>query len=165
MLKQRMELINNSNAVCLSIACNTAHILLPELQRISKIPFVSMIDKVAQKVYKDGKKKVGILGTPSTIKYRLYQEALSKYRISVKVPSNQQIIILERIIRNVLKGKILKSDANYLVKVADSLKTEGAEGVILGCTELPLVFPKNYSLPIYNCVEILAKALLKRYYD
>lgn len=164
MLKQRVRLLNNNNIVCISIACNTAHILLPELQKITKAPFVSMIDEVAGKVYRDGKEKVGILGTPATIRYRLYQKSLNKYGISVEIPSDKQIRMFERIIRNVLKGKILESDANCLVKIADSLKAKGAEGIILGCTELPLVFPIEYSLPVYNSVKILAMALLKRYY-
>lgn len=160
MLKQRVKLLNNSNIACISIACNTAHILLPELQKISIIPFVSMIDEVAKKVYEDGNKKIGILGTPSTIKYRLYQEALNKYGIYTEIPSHEEIIMLEKIIRNVLKGKILKSDTNSLVKIANSLKAKGVEAIILGCTELPLVSPKEYSLPVYNSLKILAMALL-----
>ncbi|MDP3758332.1 MAG: amino acid racemase, partial [Candidatus Daviesbacteria bacterium] len=164
MLKQRVKLVNKSNASCLSIACNTAHVLLPELQRISKIPFVSMIDETARQVHKEGRTKIGLMGTPSTIRYGLYQKALSKYGISMAVPSKRQITIMEKVMRNVLKGKILTSDSEKLKGIADGLVIMGAEAIILGCTELPLVFPERYSLPIYNSVEILAMALLKRYY-
>lgn len=164
MLKQKVRLINKGNAVCISLACNTAHVLLPELQAVSKIPFVSMIDEVVKKVEIDGKKSVGLMGTPSTIRYGLYQTALGKYGISTLVPSKRQLITLETIVRNVLAGKILKSDTNKLKEIGDSLIAKGAEGIILGCTELPLIFPKNYSLPTYNSVEILAMALLKKYY-
>lgn len=164
MLKQRVKLVNKSNVSYLSIACNTAHFLLPELQKVSKVPFISMIDETAIQVYKDGRTKIGLMGTPSTIKYGLYQTALSEYGISVFVPSEQQIITLEKIIRNILRGKILVGDKNKIVSIANSLMKKGAEGIILGCTELPLVFPKGYSLPVYNSVEILATALLRRYY-
>ncbi|MBI2018166.1 amino acid racemase [Candidatus Daviesbacteria bacterium] len=162
MLKQRVKLIRNAS--CISIACNTAHILLPQLQMISKIPFVSMIDETVKQVSGDGIKKVGLMGTPLTIKYGLYQIALSKHGISTVIPSSGQIAILARIIRNVIKGKILTSDRECLKKIADNLKVSGAEAIILGCTELPLVFSKNYTLPVYNSVEVLAKKLLQTYY-
>jgi|Napbiome12C3dose_1001474.scaffolds.fasta_scaffold00006_35 aspartate racemase len=164
MLKQRVKFINKSRASYISIACNTAHVLLPELQKVSTIPFVSMIDETARQVYKDNKIKVGLMGTPSTIKYGLYQKALIKYGISVLVPSKKQIAIMEKAIRNILKGNKESEDRKNLTKVADDLINQGAEGIILGCTELPLLFPKSYPLPVYNCVEILATTLLKKYY-
>ena len=164
MIKQRVKSINSSNISCISIACNTAHILLPQLRVVSKAPFISMIDETVKQVHTDNRKKVGIMGTPSIIKYALYQSTLKKCGISTLVPSKEQLIILEQIIRNVLEGKILTEDSNDLKKIADDLGLQGAEAIILGCTELPLVFPRSYSLPIYNCVEILAKALLKKYY-
>lgn len=165
MLKQRVKLLNKSNASYLSIACNTAHVLLPELQKVSEIPFVSIIDETAKQVHLNGKRKVGLMGTPSTIRYSLYQIALSQYGVSVVVPSEKQIMIIEKVIRNVLKGKRDTKDRRSLTKIADNLILKGAEGIILGCTELPLVFPKRYSLPIYNSLEILAMALLKKYYN
>lgn len=164
MLEQRVRLINKSRASCISITCNTAHVLLPELQKISRVPFVSMIDETARKIHEDGMTKVGLMGTPSTIKYGLYQEALDKYGISVAVPSKEQIVIMESIIRNILKGEKATEDKRSLIKIADDLRKKGAEGIILGCTELPLIFPNKYSLPIYNSLEILARALLRKYY-
>ena len=72
--------------------------------------------------------------------------------------------LLEKIIRNVLRGKIAEQDRQKLVSVSDSLKQRGAQAIILGCTELPLIFPEKYVLPVYNSVEILAMALLQKYY-
>lgn len=165
MIRQRIRLMNDKRISCVSIACNTAHILLPQLQAVSKAPFISMIDETVRQVQRDGKNKVGLLGTPSTIKYGLYQTALKKYGISTVTPSEKQIISLERMIRNVLKGKIFAKDSQNLEKIANVLKAQGAEAIILGCTEIPLVFPSKYSLPVHNSVEILAKALLHRYYE
>ncbi len=165
MLKQRVKLINKGNVSCISIACNTAHVLLPELQKVLKVPFISMIDETARQVNRDGIIKIGLMGTPSTIKYGLYQEVLGKYGISVVVPSKEQIEIMEKVIRNVLKGKKITEDRRSLIKIADSLRVKGAKGIILGCTELPLLFLTKYSLPIYNPVEILALELLRKYYE
>lgn len=124
-----------------------------------------MIDEVVKKVRGDKIQKIGILGTPSTIKSKLYQSALEKQGIKVFLPSPPQIDTLEEIIRNIIKGDSEKSDAQKLKNIADSLMKRGATAVILGCTELPLVFPKKYSLPIYNSVEILSKALLRKYFQ
>lgn len=164
MLLVRAKALNKLNLSCLSIACNTAHVLLRKLQSNSKIPFVSMIDEVARKLGR-AHKTVGLLGTPSIIKYKLYQNALKKAKISTVIPNARQIRILEQIIRNVLAGKLLKQDTEKLIKIANYLKKIGAEGVILGCTELPLVFPRKYALPVYDSIEILAMALLRKYYE
>lgn len=164
MLKHRVKLASKGNPSCISIVCNTAHILLPELQKMTKVPFISMIDETVKQVSKDGIKKAGLMGTPSTIKYSLYQTALTRCGISTIIPSQGEIEVLERVIRNVLKGKILASDRKSLVKIADNLKNNGAQAIILGCTELPLVFSKNYKLPVYNSLKILARILLQTYY-
>lgn len=159
-----METISKDDVGCLSIACNTAHVLLPRLQALSDVPFISMIDETASKINYDGKKIVGLLGTPSTIKYALYQKALAKKGILTLVPTSQEITIIEKIIRNILRGKFLENDKRNLLVIANSLKKRGVQGIILGCTELPLCFPSKYSIPIYNSVEILAMALLRKYY-
>lgn len=73
--------------------------------------------------------------------------------------------MLEAIIRKVIAGKITKQDRLKLVEIARSLKDKGAQGLILGCTELPLIFPKRFDIPVFDSLEILARALLKRHYQ
>lgn len=164
MLKRRVIQGNAMDISYMCIACNTAHVLLPQLQPLSKAPFISMIGEVVREVKKDGKKLIGLIGTPSTIKYGLYQSALKEEGIDTIVPNKKQIEVLEKIIRNVLKGKILEEDRKSLRGIADSLRKRGAQAIVLGCTELPIVFPQRYNLPVYNSVKILAAALLRRYY-
>ena len=164
MLKQRVIKLNNFNVLYFAIACNTAHILIEQLQNVSKAPFLSIIDEVVKKVNGDKINKVGLLATPSTIKYSLYQKALKKRGINTVFPNKKEQSFTEKAIRNVLRGKILKSDREKLIIIANSLKKRRAKGVVLGCTELPLVFPRKYSLPVYDSVKILAMALLQKYY-
>lgn len=164
MLQERVKKLNNLNLSCLAIACNTAHILYDDLQSYSVIPLISMVEEVSQQVSAANLSTVGFLGTPSTIKSGLYQRSLEKYHIKTIVPNDEQIVVLERIIRSVIAGNSTQKDNNELKKIADSLKQRGAQGIILGCTELPLVFPTTYGLPVYNSVEILSLALLRIYY-
>lgn len=164
MLEKRVLELNRLPLTCLGIACNTAHILLPSLQKVSKVPFVSMIDEVVSSI-PSSIQTVGILGTPSTIRFRLYQEQINKSLKKILVPSEKQIQTLEKVIRNVIAGKMLASDTIKLRNIAISLQKKGAQGIILGCTELPLAFPKSFSVPVFNSVEILAMSLLRNYYQ
>lgn len=165
MLKNSVIKLNHMDVSFLAIACNTAHILLPDLKKVSKVSFVSMIHEVAQKVKQSKIKKVGILGTPSAINSGLYQKALTKYKIESVIPNNKQQILLDKIIRNVLAGKIKEKDKKQLIGIADSLRLQGVKGIVLGCTELPLIFPSEYPTHVYNSVAILSMALLRKYYE
>ena len=164
MLVDRVKQLNGLDLTCLSIACNTVHVLLPALEAVSRVPFVSMIEEVAKRVGADGKRRVIVMGTPSTLRYGLYQDALAARGIESVVPDEAQIDVLEQIIRNVIRGTAGTTDREQIVSIADTLRSQGAEGVVLGCTELPLVFPEDYDLTVYNSVKILALALLERYY-
>lgn len=165
MLKERTILLNKCNISCLSIACNTAHLLLPELQKNSKVPFISMIDEVCYAVEADDLQKVAILGSPTTLRSGIYQNKLTELGITPIIPNLSDQQILEQVIRNIIAGKLSKNDKEKLVLIAEKLHKQGAEGVILGCTELPLLFPKKYHLgKIYNSLNILATMLLQKYY-
>ncbi len=161
MLKERVRYADKLNVSCISIACNTAHILLNKLRKESSSYFISMIDEVTNNVANSKIKIVGIIATPSALRYKLYQKSLNKKGIRSVIPTIMQMRLLEKIIRNILQGKKNKSDERELVSIANSLKNKGAQAIILGCTELPLVFPQKYYLPIYNSVEILAQSLLQ----
>lgn len=164
MLKERTAGFNSSQTLCLSIACNTAHILLDELRKVTNIPFVSMIEEVGKKIEISEHKSAGIIATPSTLRYGLYQGELEKRNIRSIVPNDRDTQKIEKIIRNIIKGKMLRSDTNMLRKIADRLKKKGADCIVLGCTETPIAFPKLYSLPVYNSIEIVSLALLRKYY-
>ena len=159
MLKICINKFNNLQIDQIGIACNTAHMFLPELQDVSNTPIVSMIEAVCDALA-DDMKSVGILASPTTIRFGIYHSALEKRGKIVITPTLKQQIILEKIIRNVIAGKLLMSDTCRLHKIASSLRKRGAQGIILGCTELPLVFPQKFSLPVFNSLKILAKALL-----
>jgi len=164
MLKGRTRNFSSSSTLCLSIACNTAHVLIEELQQTTEVPFISMIDEVTQAVFLARCQRAGIIATPSTIRFGLYQKALEKKGIDFVVPSVEEIKKMEQVIRNVIRGKQLKNDTTTLFNIANGLRMRGADCIILGCTEIPLVFPKKYSLPVFNSVEILSLSLLRKYY-
>lgn len=161
-LIKRVKLLDKFNPSCFAIACNTAHILLSELQQVTETPFVSIIDEVADKVRSRGFNKVGLLASPTTIATNLFGDRLSRLGIETVLPADGEIEIVEEIIRKVLAGKRSSLDGKLLATVADSLIKNGAEGIILGCTELPLIFPGEFNKPVFDSISILADGLLKR---
>lgn len=163
-LTNRVKQLQALNVSQFAIACNTAHILLDVLSSASSAPFVSMIDAVAHEAVGRGIKSVGLLATPSTIKSGLYQNALKPLGIEIILPSEKQVTDIEEVIRKVISGTNTIADSNKLAKIASSLKQKGAQAIILGCTELPLAFPKKFKLPTFDSIEVLSRALLKQFF-
>ena len=164
-LKKRVTEINKLDPLIIAIACNTAHILLNNLQKASHAPFISMIDETVKVVNRDALKSVGLLGTPSTIKSNIYQDAFKKINIPTITVNGKAMDKLENIIRNVIAGKIDHEDQLTLKQMSDELVDKGAQAIVLGCTELPLLFPKKYKKKVYNSSEILCEVMLKKYYN
>lgn len=164
-LKEKIKKIETFNPSCFGIACNTAHILLGDLEKETLVPFVSIIEEVRERVKLAGIKRIGLLGTPVTIDSGLYKKVLAKENIKTITPSKMETEIVEKVIRNVLAGKKIKKDKQKLILIAESLQKRGAGGIILGCTELPLIFPKNFNLPIFDSIDILARGLLQKAYE
>lgn len=163
-LKNRVKFLSVLSPSCLAIACNTAHIFIDDLQKISEAPFISMIEEVVGAVAKANLKRVGILGTPMTINSKLYKRVLLKFNIECIEPKNDELKILEKVIRKIIAGSSNSNDKKMLLSVANNLRKRGAQGIILGCTELPLIFPTKQDSPIFNSLEILSMALLQKYY-
>lgn len=147
---------------CFGIACNTAHLLLPELQSVTNVPFVSMIDAVSEVTKKAGYKKVGLMATPTTFRSRLYQNSLRE-SCEVVTPTDDQVAMLGVIVNEVLAGDFSATQAK-LSEIAQTLLHQKIDAVILGCTELPLIFPKEFPVPVISSLDTLAEALLTHFY-
>jgi aspartate racemase len=162
-LKDRVKKLNYLEPGCFGLACNTAHTTLADLEIETKAPFISIAAEAAKEAVKRGYGKVGLLASPTTIFSGVYQTEFLDKNVEVVLPENGYIEELGEIIGQIVSGEFKQPKAR-LLKIADSLKRRRIEAIVLGCTELPLVFPKNYSLPVLNTLEILARSLLTRYY-
>ena len=106
-LIQRTRLLEQAGCTVNGIACNTAHLLLPDLQAATKTPFVSIPELVAVKIMQMGAKRVGLLATPNTLQSTLYDDALGA---SVKIVRPEKKIVnqIEKLIFKLLKGKFIE---------------------------------------------------------
>lgn len=165
MLIESAKTLTSAGATRLCIGSNTVHILLEKLMQNSDIPFISMIELVANECKSRNFKKVGLLGTPVLVASGLYQNELSKNGIECINPTDDQLKVVETIIRHVIAGTGSDENKADYIAVLNDLFSKGAEGIILGCTELPLAV--NYEAlgnRTLNSDEILAKGIVDYYY-
>ena len=149
------------------IPCNTAHFFYDKLKDHLKIPIVHMIREVAKKIHKEfsGIRKVGLLSTRVTIKAGLYQKELNTFDIEVIKPDEKaQDMITEAIFgEDGIKCGCLEGKSKRLIYNAiDNLINNGAELIIGGCTEIPLVVDfKTVSRPFISSNQVLAESAVR----
>ena len=165
MLIHRVKEMNKLPIGFFCMACNTGHLLLGDLQKVTDKPFVSLLVELPK--YLKGKKikKVGILATPTTIRSKMYEKTLKQYGIELITPNSEDTEKLGKIILDIVAGRNKEKNLITVKQIAHKLLKQDAEGIIEGCTEIPLIFPKQHIIPMYNTLEILALAVLKKYYE
>ena len=146
------------------ICTNTMHKVADEVSAKVSIPLLHIADATAQKLVSDGVKKVGLLGTQFTMEQDFYRGRLTdKFGIEVVIPDSTQRASVHRIIYEELCQGQVKADSReaYLAIIQD-LQAQGAEAVILGCTEIALlVSQQDTEVPLYDTTEIHAKAAVE----
>ncbi len=162
-MSESLRKLESCGADCIIMPCNTAHYFLNELRAQTNIPFISILESCAKACEaRFGKKKVAILGTKGTLAANLYQKALDSYNIPYLLPDSSNQDALMRVIYDGVKaGKECESYSRDVENVVESMKQEGAEYFILGCTELPIAF-NALKLPVSTIdpTEELAKSAI-----
>jgi aspartate racemase len=162
-ISQRIKFFNQQETSMIVMACNTAHIMHSDLIKIAKCPFPSIIDLVVKEIKKSKIKRIGILASPTTLKTKLYEDKLREENLLPIIPDEKFQELLEKVIRGVLNNSLKKIDTKNLVNSTKKfIKNNQIEGIILGCTELPLAFPKAEfkDIKIFDSLEILADAVV-----
>ncbi|MFT6916965.1 MAG: aspartate racemase [Motiliproteus sp.] len=148
----------------LLICTNTMHKVAEEIGNKISIPILHIADATAEKLKRDKITCVGLLGTQFTMEQDFYKGRLSdKYDIKVLIPDEKQRKVIHDVIYSELcLGKILDSSRKEYLKVIDSLYANGAEAVILGCTEIALLVQQEHtSVPLYDTTKIHATEAVK----
>ena len=134
------------------IATNTMHKLVPDMEKHLQIPILHIADAAAKRVKKDGLRRVGFLGTKFTMTQDFVIGRLKAAGLEVIVPEEEDIGLVNDIIFNELcLGKVLDSSRAEYKRIISHMKDQGAEGVILGCTEVGmLIGEKDSPIPVYD---------------
>lgn len=160
LLAESARRLEGAGADFLLLATNTMHKVAPEIERSVGIPLLHVVDATAAAVKKCGLDKVGLLGTRFTMSDGFYTQRMTGQGISVCVPSeNEQQEIHRIIFEELCLNRILPQSARYFQEVIGRLKTAGAQGVILGCTEICLLVGEAETpLPVFDSTAIHTQA-------
>ena len=152
--------LENAGAEILVICTNTMHKMADEIQQNIEIPVLHIVDATAEEIKKKKLRSVGLLGTRFTMEQDFYKGRLKeKHGIDVIVPDEREREIVHTIIYNELISGIIKDDSRKVFQnVIGNLKRQGAGGVILGCTEIPLLIKEEDSdISLFDTITLHAR--------
>jgi aspartate racemase len=146
------------------MATNTMHLLFDRLQAASPIPLLSIVDVTASAIKAARLSTVGLLGTRFTMEKPFYAEGLARHGLTTLVPAEHERRDVHRIIMEELSMGVLRDASRArCLEIIDRLAGLGAEGIVLGCTEIPLlVGPEHTKVPLFDTAALHAEAALHR---
>jgi aspartate racemase len=153
--------LEKAGADMILIGANTMHKAADSVQAATSIPLIHIADETAAMIKKANMSKVGLLGTKITMEEDFYKGRLKEiYDIDVVVPqSDDRVFISDVIYKQLTSGIIDDKSRQRYIEVIKSLVERGAEGIILGCTEIPLLIEQRHSpVPIFDTTLIHATA-------
>jgi aspartate racemase len=145
------------------LCANTAHLFADELQEKIQLPFIHIVAETAKAVIKQGYKKVGLLGTIFTMEMDFYRKKLEAYGLEVLTPAKQETRdYMQHTIKEELGiGFINPETKKNYITVVNELIENGAECIILGCTELPMLISQNdFDIPVFDATKIHSQAIV-----
>ncbi len=162
LLTKTIKALAASGADFVIIATNTIHIILDELRKASPIPIVSIIETTAEAIRKRGLTSVGLLGTKFTMSEPFYRDGLNSFGIHGITPNtSQQEFVNEVIFTELGKGIIKETSREGYLDIIGDLTRQGAEGIVMGCTEIPLLIKQeDCDTPLFDTAELHAEAAL-----
>jgi aspartate racemase len=146
------------------LCTNTMHKVFDKIQKAVRIPLIHIADVTGQAIKGRGLTRVGLLGTRFTMEQEFYKGKLVRdYGIEVLIPDEEERQAIHGILYNELcLGTVKDASREVFKKIIAGLETRGAEGVVLGCTEIPLIVePKDYGLPLFDTTALHAKAAVE----
>jgi aspartate racemase len=163
-LSQAAQSVEAGGADFLLICTNTMHKVADKIQSSISIPVVHIADATAEKLMADGIKRVGLLGTKFTMEQEFYKSRIKeKYGIEVIVPNEDEQNTIHGVIYNELcLGQIISESRERYLETIKNLHSQGAEAVILGCTEIALLVQQQHTqVPLYDSTQIHATQAVK----
>jgi aspartate racemase len=160
MLSEACENLEKSGVQAIVLCANTMHLLAERLEQKITIPVIHIATETAKEIKKQQLSKVGLLGTKFTMELDFFTAKLSAQNIETIIPEKaDRDFIQETIYHELGKGIINQSSKERFLRIIEELIEKGAEGIILGCTEIPLLIAANeVSVPVFDTTLIHSAA-------
>lgn len=152
--------LESAGADFLVMVCNTAHYFLDPVIKSIGIPFISIIDETVKEIdtVRASSRRVGVMATDSCLGTKIYQDAISaSFRVAI-IPDSANLEQLMNLITSIKAGDKSAQVVKGMESVARSLADAGAEIIIAGCTEIPIVFEGDgFPVPVVASTNVLAR--------
>lgn len=149
-------------AQALVVACNTAHYFLQDLEKSVEIPIISILQEVGRHLRQCGYLSVAVLGTYGTIRSGVYGNVLTKMGIACTYPTEDDQQLIMSLIYDYVKAGKDYPHPKLIYAMVNRLKAQDIQALVLGCTELPILFAKlDTVLPVVDPTDILARAVIR----
>ncbi len=160
-LSDAAKKLEKAGADCIAICTNTMHKVAPQIEKEIRIPIIHIAQATANEIKNAKLKTIALLGTKYTMTQNFYKQHLIDNGIEVLIPNDEHIDDVNTIIfKELCLGIISEESKQKYIEIIKSLQERGAQGVILGCTEIGmLIKQEDTSLPVFDTTEIHAKAL------
>ncbi len=154
--------LEKAGADFLVLPCNSLHVFIKDIRQAVKIPVLSILEETSKFLKKQNIHKVGIIATPITVKNRLYEKLLKASSIIPIIPDSLQQAKIGKLILNLVSNRYDNKDRVMLLKVIQDFRKKKVKNIILACTDLQLLIPKQDNFKIYDTMKILLDATVKK---
>lgn len=158
-LAEQAQNLEKAGADCILVCTNTMHKVAAQIEDSISIPFLHIADATAKEILSQNIGKVALLGTAFTMEQDFYKARLQDYGIDVVIPNEEDRKTVHRIIYEELCLGVINPDSQQqYIAIVERLIAEGAQGVILGCTEICMLIGElKFSVPLFDTTTIHAK--------
>jgi len=155
--------VQNSGAEIILLGANTMHYIFNNIEPVVSVPLLHIADTTAKAIQNKKIKTIALLGTKYTMKFDFFKNRLAQSEIKTLIPNEKEIEIINSSIYNELaRGIILPETKENYLEIINKLKQRGAEGIILGCTEIPmLIKQEDCDIPLFDTTFIHANAAVE----
>lgn len=155
--------LKKSGIDAIVLCANTAHMYADEIEKAIGLPLIHIGTETAKAITNEKITTIGLLGTSFSMEMDFYKDRLKSFGLNVLIPEKQetrdyiQYVLKEELGRGIINPE---SQQNY-IKIANELIEKGAEGIILGCTEIPLLIDQShFSVPVFDTTKIHSEAIV-----
>lgn len=158
MMANAAKSLENAGVDCILICANTMHLTIDAIRKQVTIPVIHIAEATAQQIVSKKLKTVALLGTKYTMEKDFYKDVLASFGIKTLIPNAEDRDEIHRVIYDELsKGELHPTSKKYYLEVIHRMEQAGAEGIILGCTEIPLLIKQeDVSVPVFDTTTIHA---------
>lgn len=156
--------LKNSGVEAIVLCANTAHLYADQLEKEIGLPLIHIGTETAKAITEQKISTIGLLGTKFTMEMDFYKDHLKSFGLKVLIPEKEaDRDYMQQILKQELgKGIINPESKQNYIKIAEELIARGAEGIIFGCTEIPLLLEQSdFSVPVFDTTKIHSDAIVR----